>query len=66
MRNNIKMINQQALITNQQANPDLALLDLSPAVEAEIGRLVYEMLRQELRLEQQKRGGQQSRSMTRR
>ena len=66
MRNNIKMINQQTPITNQQANPDLALLDLSPAVEAEIGRLVYEMLRQELRLEQQKRGGQQSRSMTRR
>ena len=60
------MVNQQTPITNQQANPDLALLDLSPAVEAEIGRLVYEMLRQELRLEQQKRGGQQSRSMTRR
>ena len=60
------MNNQQSSITNQQANPDLALLDLSPAVEAEIGRLVYEMLRQELRLEQQKRGGQQSRSMTRR
>jgi hypothetical protein len=51
------MNNQQSFITNQQANFDLALLDLSPELEAEIGRLVYEMLRQELRLERQKRAG---------
>jgi hypothetical protein len=51
------MNNQQSFTINQQVNPDLALLDLSPALAAEIGRLVYEMLRQELRLERQKQAG---------
>lgn len=60
------MNNQQTSLTNPQANPDLALLDLSPTVAAEVSRLVYEMLRRELQLEQQKRGGQQPHSTTRR
>jgi hypothetical protein len=51
------MNNQQSPITNQQANPDLALLDVSPALAAEIGRLVFEMLRRELQLERQKQAG---------
>jgi hypothetical protein len=56
--------NTQYAIRN--THPDLALLDLSPALEAEIGRLVYEMLRQELRLERQKRAGDWSQPALRR